>query len=234
MAASWTNIALATSGDAADGSTYAGFSSFTPTVNDYLVAFVAASGTATVAPTLVDSLGGSYSLVTLALLTASADRLYAFVKDTAAVASVQSLTFDCGADPATGAVIALCASPNFAAYGLTPVVQSKTGSNGGAATAPTFDFTSVVNTNNSTLVAAANAANPAALTPPTNWTELADTGHATPARGLETARRNSGFAAQTVLWAAASPSAWGAIGLELDPAAVAANVKRRILAGVWR
>lgn len=217
MAASFTNIALATSGSSADASSYSAFSAFTPTAGDYLVVFVAASGTTDTNATLVDSLGGTYTKVTLALLTASQDRLYVYVKDTAAVASSQTLTFDCSADAATGCVIAICASPNFAAYGLTPVVQSKTGSNGSAGTAPTFTFDTTVLTANATVIAAGNAANPSALTKPTNWTDLVDTGHATPARGLLTSRRNSGFAATTVLWAATSASAWGCLGLELDP-----------------
>lgn len=218
MAASFTHITQATHGSGTDASIYSSFSAFTPTAGNYLVAFVAASGTVLSSPTLTDSLGGTYTLVHHCIDHSDNDSLYLFVKDTAAVASSQTLTFDCTGDPATGCAVSVEESTGFSAFGVTAVVQS-TQATGSAGTTPLVLYDVNCDENNATVLACHNSANPAALSPPNFWSELFDGGHASPARGLETIRRNNTFGSDTVTWAATSATLWGIVGVELNPAA---------------
>src|SRR5262249_36569936 len=80
--------------------------------------------------------------------------------------------------------------------------------------APVFGASAL--TGNVTLGAVFNANNPAAMTPPTSWTEQNDTGYNTPTTGQEYVSRDSGFTGTTITWGNASGSAFSAITVELD------------------
>jgi hypothetical protein len=193
--------------------------SFTPANGELLVALVVASGTVD-AGDMTDSIGGTWTKITSALNQASADTIYVFVR-TALIGTGVSMTvtFDCTGDNATGVVIFVAGVSGMAKVGAAAVRQSDITENTGAGTTPSITFPAVCLTTNPTIVVIGNATNPAGCTPPTNWTELGDTGHATPDRGGEYAHRDSGFTGTTITWGAASPSAWGAIGIELDTSA---------------
>ena len=96
---------------------------------------------------------------------------------------------------------------------VTPVVQTKiknstTGSN------PSITFDANLNTNNCYLEGIAVPANPAGVTPPSSWTESDDTGHTSPATGLETSYRINGESGATIT-ATRSSINHGIIGVEI-------------------
>src|SRR5262245_13100193 len=71
-------------------------------------------------------------------------------------------------------------------------------------------------TDNPLVGAVRNGSNPAAMTPPTGWTEGFDNGFNTPTSGLETVFRSSGETLQTITWGSSSASAWNSVVAELD------------------
>lgn len=192
---------------------------FTPAADDLLVVFVAATDTAA-AGTLESSVTAlTFSKVGHALKNSSVDRLYCFVADRMATAELQTVTFKCTGDAATGAVIVVARVSGLTKCGLAAIRQSAKQDNqaGGAAPAPAFS--GAAQTGNPTLGAVINAANPAGMTAPASWTELNDTGYASPTTGLEYVHRNSGFTGTTITWGSSSASAFGSFIIELDTAA---------------
>ena len=93
---------------------------------------------------------------------------------------------------------------------------------GGGTPAPAFGVSCL--TGNLTLVACANAANPAALTPNASWSEKLDSGHGTPTTGIEISSRDSGFTGTTVTFGGTSGSAFCTIAVELDASAAGTRV----------
>jgi hypothetical protein len=194
--------------------------SFTPAAGDLLIAFVVASGT-TATGTMTDSQGLGFTKITSALKSSSADTVYSFVSNNTAAASSMTVTFDCTGDAATGSVIFVASASGFVRAGLNAIKQSATQDNQAAGGTPAPAFSNSVDTNNPTLGCVGNGSNPAAMTPPTNWTENAagDTGYNTPPTGGEYAYRDSGFTGTTIIWGGTSATAFGAIILELDASA---------------
>lgn len=87
-------------------------------------------------------------------------------------------------------------------------------------TASTLDastglWTSARLTTNPTIGVVVNSANPAAMTPTPGFTELLDTGYATPTTGIEIQSRDSGDTGNSMVWTRAA-SYWACIGVELD------------------
>ena len=193
------------------------FAAFTPPVNQYLVAFVEATTSSDTAPTLVSTVGGhTWSRVNSALFSSNIDCLHVFVADQVSSNVSQQLTFAATGAP-QGACISVMGSPNFAHYGLTAVVQSNTIFNAVAAVTPYTNFASPCNVNNATVIGLGNASNPSGISVPTGWTLVHNLGHGTPARGLGTCRRNSGYVGSTQNFSGPSASVWGTIGVELNP-----------------
>lgn len=190
--------------------------SFTPALNDLLVAFVSASGTAAAAPTLTGSTGLTFTLVLSVARNASADRIYVFVANALATAVAQTVTFDCSEDAATGAVIQVASVAGVTRTGSGAVRQSASTANAAAAGTPAATFPAAALTANPTLGCVSNGASPATLTPPTNWTEANDTGYSTPTTGAEYVFRDSGFTGTTVTWGGTSATAFGVALIELD------------------
>ena len=190
--------------------------SFTPAANDLLVCCVAQAGALT-GMSLSDSQGGSWTLAGSAT-RGGTDTISLFVRDSLVSASAMTVT----ATPAgsgTGMVIAVGRVSGMTKTGATAIKQFGKVDSTGAGTIPTVPFAGAVQTGNPTLAFIGNQANPAACTEPVGWTEQLDTGHATPSRGLEYATRDSGFTGSTITWGAASPAAWGTVGVELDASA---------------
>lgn len=185
---------------------------FTPAANDFLVAFVVASGTTTVAATMTDSQSLGFSLIADVAFNAGADHVYCFVANKRAANSSMTVTFDCTGDNATGASIyvARCAG--------TEIIFKQTGTNSGAAsTTPAVTMPMAFGTNSLGLGCVGNGVTPAALTEPGSWTETngVDTGHTPPATGQECVNRVSGETGTTITWGATSGTAWGAIVAEI-------------------
>ena len=211
---------LNTTVDATDGTSYAS-GAFTPTANDLLVVFVAATGTVAAAPTMTDSQALGFTLITSFLWNVSTARLYLFVADALAAASSMTVTFDCTGDAAVNCQIVVAGVSGMTAVGSAAVVQSSGQHNGGNGATPAPVFAGSCVTTNPTLGAVADTRNPAAETPPTNWTELADTGVET--SGLEYVHRDSGFTGTTITWGAAANNRWASLIVELDASAGAAD-----------
>lgn len=200
----------------ANASTYTS-NNFTPAANDLLVSFVIASGTVA-AGTMTDSQSLGFTKIDSALFGGSADTVYLFVANALAAASSMFVTFDVTGDSATGSIIFVASVSDMTKLGALAVRQSAKEENA-AGTDRTVDFASACLTENPTLVALANGVNPAGVTPPTGWTELADTGYATPATGGEYASRDTGFTGTTVTWGSDLGASNGKLAVEFDASA---------------
>lgn len=193
--------------------------SFTPAANDLCVVFVTATNTVLASPTLVDSVGGTYTRFITA--TKAGDRLYVFVGNQLAAATARTVTFDCTADPATGCVIQVARVSGLTRTGVSAVLQAASVDNQLAGGTPAVSFGLAVQTGNPTLGLVGNATNPATMTTPTSWTERNDTGYGSPTTGAEYVSRDSGFTGTTITWGSTSSSGFAAIIVELDASAVA-------------
>ena len=207
---------LTTLADGTDATTYT-TGSFTPTANDLLVVFVGASAHITEDATpLTSSAGLTFHKARTETRGGSTDKMYVFVAEALAANSGQTVTFNCVADGATGCAIAVAAVSGMSRTGSTAVRQANGQSNQAAGGTPAPTFASAALTDNACLGAVYTGTNPPALTPPTNWTERADFGHGTPARGMEYASRDSGETGTTITWGSTSATAFGDLIIELD------------------
>src|SRR5215207_1481942 len=194
--------------------------SFTPAAGDLLVVFVRAGATAATG-TMSGSTGLTFTKVDHATFATSAHRVYCFVANAAAAASAQTVTFDCTGDAADGSVIVIYRVADMPTYGLSAVRQSAKTDNGSVAGTPAVTFASAVISGDATLGMVGNGANPATLTPPTNWTESSDVGYGTPASGAEAVFRDSGFTGTTITWGSTSGTTYGVLAVELNALPVA-------------
>lgn len=205
----------------ANASSYAS-GSFTPAAGELLGVFVTTSATIA-GGTMIDSQGLGFSLVCKALKATSLDTLYFFVANKLAAASSMTVTFECTGDAATSANIQVWGISSMTRTGYDAVRQFKVTNNGAAAGTPAATFDASCLTGNPTLGVVGNASNPAAMTPPTNWTEQNDTGIDTPNTGSEYVSRDSGFTGTTITWGGTSATAFGVIIAEMDTSAVGAE-----------
>lgn len=196
--------------------------SFTPAADDLLVAFINVSDT-TDAGAISDSLGGTWTLVTEATRGGLVHKFWAYVRDALSDGSAMTVTIDVTGDNGTGAHIVVERIAGMSRTGSAAIRQSKVQNNGSGGNTPTVTFDAACLTGNVTLGAVANNSNPAGLTPPTNWNELADVGYATPNNGVESVNRDSGFTGTAMTWGSTSATQFGAIIIELDTSAAAAG-----------
>lgn len=192
---------------------------FTPVAGDLLVVFASASDSADTAPTLTNSAGLTFTLITrVDTSDVVITSLYLLVANQSATAVSQTLTFDTPGDANTGSFIFVARVASLTRTGSTAVRQFAV--QGITSGIPAPAFASAALTGNPCLGAVTNGLNPATLTPPTGWTEAVDLGYSTPTVGSEYAFINSGFTGTTVTWGSSSASLFGAIVVELDTSAV--------------
>ena len=205
--------------------------SFTPAADDLLVAFAVVSTTAA-AGSMSDSLGGGWTEIATATKKTSADKLWLFIRNALSTGAALTVTMDVTGDAGTGCILFVALVTGMTRTGSSgAALQFQTQSNIAAGTpAPAFPASAL--TGNPTLGLVGSQDNPAALTPPTNWTERDDTGHATPASGGEYVSRDSGFTGTTITWGSATVTAFGDIIVELDTTAAVAAARLRLLMGV--
>lgn len=122
-----------------------------------------------------------------------------------------TITIDCGVDSADGFHVAIVEVPN--GDSADPIRQSSPFDSGLAAEAPNITFATSPLAANICIGMVCNLTNPAGITPPTNWTELVDSGHAIPAQGIELAW-DIGETSTIITWGA-SASAWNAVAVEV-------------------
>lgn len=192
---------------------------FSPSSGQLLVVFVVGGATVEADPALTSSTGMTFSRVsTTATYSGSTATIYAYVS-TSTVSNTSSQTVNFApADTTNGTMMFVYGVSGMSKTGLTAVRQSAKQDNKGAAQAPTPTFSAAALTGNVVLGVAGNSTNPAALTPPSGWTEPAsgDVGYSTPTAGAETAYRNSGETGTVITWGSASASQSGSLILELD------------------
>jgi hypothetical protein len=187
----------------------------TPAVGGYLVVACANSGN-TVDPTVTDNQGGTYSKAIGFVRSGSASAGWIYVRDQRVASAVAHIvTFaPGGADTGGGLDVIEFSGITRAGSGGVKQTAKQDGQLSGTTPAPVFG--AAVNTNNPTVGLVGLILNPGALTPPTSWTERQDVGYATPASGLETVTRGSGFTGTTVTWGAAAGADYGDCIVELD------------------
>lgn len=199
---------------------------FTPASNDFLVVGVCATSTVDATPTLTSSVGGkTFSLYsTTQYGSSSIHRLYVFVADQLASNTSQDVTFTAPNDTTTGTIIMVERVASITRTGSSAIKQFAEDANQGAAATPDPSFASSALTGNPTIGFLCNTTVTAAtVTPPTNWTEQADVGHATPDSGGEVVTRDSGFTGTQITWGSTFGSNGGAAILEIDTSSSAAT-----------
>lgn len=201
----------------ANGTSYAS-GAFTPAAGELLVVIVEFTGSIAT-PTMTNSAGLTITrVINTVNIPTTADSCCVFISDATAAASSQTVTFDCTGDAATGTVIVVMGVSGMTNTGTAALKQYATELAFAAAGTPvTQIWNAATLTTNPVIVVAANQSNPAALTPPTNWTEQNDTGYATPATGLEYASRDSGYASSAAItWGSTSATSGSCFAFELD------------------
>ena len=191
---------------------------FTPAAGDVLYLAEEISLT-TGLTSITDSLGGSWSKTEGVAISGLTDHsLNVWVRNSTVSATSMTVTVNTSVADGTGCSAHIYRASGVNGSGTASIVQDDSGT--ASSGTPETVFASSAVTTNATLVFAVTSANPAGLTPPTNWTEGADTGHATPTRGMESAVRNSGFTGTTITWGSTGVN-WGAISIEILAASVA-------------
>lgn len=197
--------------------------SFTPTADDLLVIFAAASGTVAAAPTVTASANGLTftPLSTVARSASGADSLYVFVADQLVPSSPVAMTvsFTAVGDAATGAIVGGARVTGMTKVGTAAIKQAAKTDNGASGTAPTATFGAAVDTANPTILFVINSTGAASMTTPASWTERVDVGYSSPTTGGGYFTRDSGFTGTTITLGATLASIWGAIAIELDASA---------------
>jgi hypothetical protein len=193
---------------------------FTPAAGDLLLVFVSTTVNTTTGA-LTSTTGMTFTPVGKVTKNASLDAVMLFVADSFATAVLQNLTYAEAGGWAGVSITALRIS-GMARRGLGAIKQIAGTANAAAGT-PSTSFSAAALTGNPCIGAVLNGTNPAALTPPTSWTERADDGYNLPVTGIEVATIDSGFTGPTVNWGSASASAFGVLIAEIDTSAAPAN-----------
>ena len=200
------------------------FGAFTPSGNTpILVVGVAINGTSPIA-----SISDSQSNVWVSANgnDGAANSIHVWYTESPAVASTVITVSFVGGTGAVGEVIEVPYG-TFRQVGASTAVSTATLQVG---------LASAFLTSSAGICFAFGASNPLTVSPPADWTELSDIGHAAPAFGMESAIRNSGETGSTITWGTNSPVSWRAIVVEVLDNSPAAAVGRffRSLLGVGR
>lgn len=182
--------------------------SFTAPHNTWVVFFVITSGyTGAVTPA-----GGGLTWTLIASqIFNTTDCIYAYRAFTGAGPVTLSPNVLLSSN-ATGCCMMAFMWTGAAVGAATPIRQSKTAATTAANPAVTFDLP--VMTVNGYMMAFGMPRNPPTSAPPASWTEIADTGYATPAAGASGAFRVTGETASTFTFTSSS-AAYGIIGVEI-------------------
>jgi hypothetical protein len=218
----WFDTANTTSYASNGGTATATNATYTPAANTPCFAVVNAAGSVAASPTFA----GNAMTWTLQGGTTwgSGDihRLYLFTAPGIASPTTTAGTFTCTADAATG-VIAHVIQVN-GADATTPVQQFKLTSNPTPGTTQNIQgvFDATTQSDCAIYANACNITTPATLPPPSGYTEIMDSGHATPNIGMEAATHTSPGAVTTVSWAT-SQVQWATCCVEINAPAAGAT-----------
>lgn len=215
---------LTASTDTTGGTSPPASSSFTPTAGRLLFAFVAASDCQATGDLAGSANGLTFTKVVSAVGGSGSpgnDSLYLYVANQFTPASPVSMTvsFDATGDSATGVGYMVGEVSGLTRVGTDAILQSKNADH--TTGTPSITLDSAALTGNPTLFASVSLTFPS--TPPTSWTERADTSWSTPNTGCAYSSRDSGFTGTTIT----SGSALGAsclIAAEFDTTSTGGSV----------
>lgn len=217
-------VPVAVMADTSNVVTYS-FAAFTPTANSLLLVFANAV-TTVVQPTVA---GGSLTWNPLINFISGASRsINCFYADVGAspVSTTIQVSFTGDAGTGCGGIVYQITGHNA----TNPFAQTNS-VNAGSGANPSVTLSQNMNTNNGYIVFFTNGNNPPAATPPSSWTEDADTGYATPTGGVYAAHRINGETGNTVtVTAAASP--YDLLFVEVNEASQGNAASRLMLLGV--
>lgn len=223
---------MATAGAAFTGGSSTGTSNRTavgtPAVGQLLVVLCAVAANTNDVPTCTDNQGGTYTrLFCLAsTISAIAHRFSVFVRDSL-VSSAVSHTITVATGSNTAGVVVVVPVTGMTRTGASAVRSQGTQANAAAGTpAPTLNQAAL--TGNLTIVGVDSA--DSTTTPPTGWTERADSSQTSDAVSLEVATRDSGFTGTAITFGAAQSTVFSAMAIELDTSVAPTNVDLGALA----
>jgi hypothetical protein len=192
---------------------------YTPTAGSLQVVVTAARTTTDTAPTLSNSTGLTFTrgstVATFPTVVGNALAVFVANALTSNVSS-QTVTLSHAGDEAAGSVIAVLEVTGMTKTGSAAILKIGADNDRGAGNTLAMAMGGAVITGNPTIAAAINSSNPAALTAPSGWTELVDTGFATPNGGLQVSSRDSGFTGSTITYGSALADNGAGLAIELD------------------
>lgn len=198
-----------------DGSSFA-TNSVTPDPNALLVLLVVASDTFS-DPTTVSNSGTALTWTrrtgTPAFPTygsSGQNTVHIFTAQAGASPGSMVVTWSCTGDDATGAV--LCLLQVRGHNRTSPIVQTDAQDNGSGAN-PAITIPSAVGTFNAYIAFFGISRSAPAATPPSGWTEAADTGYSTPSNGMAAAFRVNGETSATFTFTASGDAGGNSIML---------------------
>lgn len=196
-----------------DATSYA-MTVFTPAANATLVVFVQATGTVAAG----SMTGGSLTWTKKdSQVYNTVDTQYVFWANTGPSPASTTITFNCTGDAATGCVMLAFQCTGTDLQAADPIRQ--VAKNTGAATGnPTVTFASALLPSNGYCYGIGSARTTPGITPPTNWTETADSGYGTPAAGGAGAYRATGESGTQIATIATSHT-WGMMAVEVNASA---------------
>lgn len=136
----------------------------------------------------------------------------------ALVGSASSTTFTAANSGDTGGGLTVLRFSGMSRVGAQAVIQT-IGESNATENPPTITFGATTNTANPVILAVMGEDNPAAVTPPTGFTEADDTGWATPTTGVEVCWDDAGNTATLFSWSGGALTDHNEVGIELDTSA---------------
>lgn len=206
----------------------------TPAVGDLIVLICCNTGKATTtSPTDNNADGlGTYTLITSALKSSSADILEIYVRD-ALIGSATSTTFTQAPGTTTGGGIVVYKVTGMTKYGSTAIKQTAAKQdNQSANTTPAPTFGAGVTSPNPVIAAVLNTTNSTSVgtVQPVGFVRGGHNAYATPATSLFTCFSEGGQTGTAMTFDAQSQSAFCSVAVELDSSGAAASTVKQLAA----
>lgn len=159
---------------------------------------------------------GTYGIVNGCLNNASANELEVMVRSASVNAVSTTFTFDPGVVTITGGGLIVLEVVGLSRFGAAAIRQSANQNNQAGGGTPTPVLGAAALTSNGLIGAVMNLTNPATITPRAAWSEVVDSGYATPTTGIEVMTINSGEIASSIAWGGTSGTNFGSVVIELN------------------
>lgn len=190
----------------------------TPAVNDLIVVVHGMSGFAGGDDsTITDDQSGAYTKIGASPLSTgggTAGALWISIRNTL-ISSAVSTVFTATVTGDTGGGLTVLKVTGMSHTGASAALQNK-GESTQTESPVVITFNSATNTNNPVILGCFGEDNPAALTPPSGFTETTDTGWATPTSGIHVCFVSSGQTSSAYTYAGGAFVDHNEVGVELD------------------